>query len=60
MPDCIFGEGYATKTQSIISEMILGHVAQLADANLPPGLNVVEALFELPPPLILGILGDRF
>jgi hypothetical protein len=39
---------------------ILGHGMQLADADLPPGLLVVEALFELASPLVLGILGDRF
>jgi hypothetical protein len=43
-----------------MSQGIVGHVTQLSDADLPPRLHVVEALFELAPPLILGILGDRF
>jgi hypothetical protein len=60
VPDCVFGEGHTSKTQSVIAEVILGNVAQLADADLPPGLNVVEALLELTPSLTFGILGDRF
>jgi hypothetical protein len=58
--DCVFGEGHASKTQSIIAEVILGHIAQLTDADLPLGLDVVEALFELSSSLVLGVLGDRF
>ena len=53
-------EGHTTKTQWVIAEIILGHVPQVADADLTPGLNVVEALFELTPPLVLGVFCDRF
>lgn len=52
--DCVFGEGHASKTQPVIPEVVLGHVPQLPDADLPPRLNVVEALLEFPPSLIFG------
>jgi hypothetical protein len=59
MPDCIFGEIDPPETHSLIRQIFIGHVPQLADAILAPFLDIVEALLEFASPLAFGVLGRR-
>lgn len=57
--DCVFGEGNSTKAQLVVCQIFLCNVPQHLDAILPSLCQVVIALFEFTPSLILGVLRHR-
>src|SRR5687768_805923 len=60
MADCVLCESRAPISKKVGFEVVLGDLFNCADALIPPVLDTIKLLFQFPPALLLGELGDGF